>query len=358
MKSSLLLGVLIVSVGTTMGACATEAKLSIGDPAPKLHVAKWVQGEPVNEFATNHVYVVEFWATWCGPCVGAIPHLNELWQNFKDKGVIIIGQDVWDSDNKVGPFVNKMGAKMTYRVALDDKSAETNGFMADHWLRAAHLDGIPTAFVVNNQGRIAWIGGPMLLNEKLLNNILSGQYDLAKASAEHEKQEEENQRLQDEQNRLFSAMDHEKWNEAESVLGEILSAFPKFQNSFNGVRLRILLGQKKYDEAYKFAETFGDNHPTDAYRQNVLAWIIATQQGVKPRNMALAERLAEGANKAADGKDWTILDTLARVQFMMGKTNEAIVTEQRAADIAPDANKDQLKSFVTDYRHGNLPEAK
>jgi hypothetical protein len=82
-----------------------------------------------------------------------------------------------------------MGEKMTYRVALDDKSSQTNGAMAETWMTAAGQHGIPTAFIVNKQGQIAWIGHPIALNETVLGDVLSGKYDMAKASAAYQEQE-------------------------------------------------------------------------------------------------------------------------------------------------------------------------
>ena len=193
MKNSMLQRTLTLIAGVTLvvAARAVDATLTVGDPAPKLQVGGWIQGEPVRKFDADHIYVIEFWATWCGPCRVSLPHLNDLWQKFKDKGVIAIGQDVWEEDHSaVAPFVKQMGDKMTYRVALDDSSQETNGFMLVNWIRAADQIGIPTAFIVNKQGRIAWIGDPMGLNEKLLNDILSGHYDMTKAAEEYKKQQQ------------------------------------------------------------------------------------------------------------------------------------------------------------------------
>src|SRR5688572_14083984 len=101
-------------------AGAKAAALNVGDPAPKLAIAKWAQGEPVKEFDSSKVYVVEFWATWCGPCIKSIPHLNELHEKFKDKGLVVIGQNLGENEGKVAPFIEKMGDKMTYRVAIED----------------------------------------------------------------------------------------------------------------------------------------------------------------------------------------------------------------------------------------------
>ena len=153
---------------------AAQPTLKVGDPAPKLQTGKWVQGEPVKEFQKGKAYLVEFWATWCPPCRTSIPHLNETHNKFKDKGLIVIGQDCWERDESlVAPFVKKMGDKMTYRVALDDKSGNKNGQMAKTWMEAADRKGIPSAFLVNTKGTIAWIGHPMQLKEQAIEAALA-----------------------------------------------------------------------------------------------------------------------------------------------------------------------------------------
>jgi thiol-disulfide isomerase/thioredoxin len=165
-------------------ALAAEPTLKVGDPAPKLQTGKWVQGEPVKDFEKGKAYIVEFWATWCGPCRASIPHLNETYEKFKDKGLIVIGQNCWERDeSEVAPFVKKMGDKMTYRVALDDKTSAKDGQMAKTWMEAAGRDGIPSAFLVDTKGVIAWIGHPMELKEQVIEDVLAGKYDAHKAVA-------------------------------------------------------------------------------------------------------------------------------------------------------------------------------
>src|ERR1700722_962337 len=163
-QRSLFAVTLALAAGLSLNARAT---LSVGDPAPKLQTGKFVQGDAATEFAPGKAYVVEFWATWCGPCKASIPHLNEKYTKFKDKGVIVIGQDGWEQDESlVAPFVKTMGDKMTYRVALDNKEGSEKGKMADTWMTAAGQNGIPTAFLIDTTGHIAWIGHPMPLKEK------------------------------------------------------------------------------------------------------------------------------------------------------------------------------------------------
>src|SRR5512141_3466891 len=125
----------VLFAGVAMLSSAGAASLKVGDPAPKLQVGKWVQGSPVKSFEKDKAYIVEFWATWCGPCRVSIPHLNETYQKYKDKGLVVIGQDCWERDESlVAPFVEKMGDKMTYRVALDDKEGSERGKMAETWM--------------------------------------------------------------------------------------------------------------------------------------------------------------------------------------------------------------------------------
>jgi thiol-disulfide isomerase/thioredoxin len=343
----------------------TGMGLLIGDLAPKFQVGKWLQGEPVDGFDTNHVYIVEFWATWCGPCKTSIPHLNDLWQEFKDKGVVVIGVDIWDNDSKVPAFVKKMGDKMTYRVALDDnpvalddESHQTNGFMAVHWLPATRGNGVPTVFIVNKRGRIAWIGLPWDLDERLLNDILSDHYDLAQAAAKYKKQRQDDRKVADEEDHLYSAVKRKQWDDAGSTLNELVKEFPDLQPRYTLTQFRILWGQKKYNDAYVFANSFSDSHPDDAYWQNMLAYEIVSQDDAQKRNLALALKLAERANTAANGKDANILDNLAFVQFMSGKKSDAVATQQKAVEAAPEEAKPGFRRVLEDFQQGRLPEVK
>ena len=299
------------------GTLAANATLKIGDPAPKLQTGDWVQGEPVKEFQKDKAYIVEFWATWCGPCKQSIPHLNETYMKYKDKGLVVIGQDCWERDDKlVAPFVEKMGDKMTYRVALDDKSENKKGAMAVNWMEAAGQNGIPTAFIVDKQGVIAWIGHPMSMKESVLDQVLAGTYDVHKAAVQYEKEQKAMAQLQE----------------------------------FN-----TLVGKGDYTAAYKVVEEASDANKDNAGLQNELAWAMLMDKRIKQRDLALAGKIAMRANDAAEGKDANIIDTLARARFMQGKKDEAIALQEKAINMAEsDEQKALLKKSLEEYKNGEL----
>ncbi len=165
-------------------AKAAEPSLKAGMAAPAFQVEAFLKGAPFKGFEKGRVYVVEFWATWCGPCVMAMPHLSELQREYAEKKVTICGVNVWQEHKytegtlgKVKAFVEAKGAVMDYTVAYDGAA----GFMADKWVKAAGRDGIPCSFVVDREGKIAWIGAPSLL-DMVIDEVVRGVWDVSGGS--------------------------------------------------------------------------------------------------------------------------------------------------------------------------------
>jgi hypothetical protein len=147
--------------------------LKPGDAAPPLQVSKWLQGEPEDGLGSGKGYLIVFWATWCRQSLQCIPRLNEVHERYEDKDLVVIGQNVWESDpEQVAPFIEALESRMKYRVALDDTTREEQGAMAVNWMEAAHEDRVPMAFLVNREGRIAWMGHPMALEETMIDLFL------------------------------------------------------------------------------------------------------------------------------------------------------------------------------------------
>ena len=151
------------------------ASLKVGDPAPALKVTNWLQGDAVEKFEAGKVYVIEFWATGCGAPIRYMPHLAELQARYKDEGVTIISFTSRgirgrpdNTEEKVAAFVKKRGPTLNYRFAYADDDST-----ADAWLMAAGQEHFAT-FVVDKEGRIAYIGGPMYMGMVLPKVLVDG----------------------------------------------------------------------------------------------------------------------------------------------------------------------------------------
>lgn len=278
--------------------------LMVGDEAPGLEIQTWVKGEAVEAFAQGVVYVVEFWATWCGPCIRGMPHLSDLQEAYAEKGVRIIGVNIWDEPDNVAPFMakeipihGKSGAEvMRYTVAIESKDDPTdrrNGKMAELWMEASGRGGIPSAFIVDQTGHVAWIGHPGSM-DGALEKIVAGKWDLA-----------------------VEAVAYAARLEAEVQLDEYLDLFRK----------------RKYEEAYALGhELMRGALFEDSAVLNQMAWMIVDPDR-KPgeQDLDLALKAAGQANELTESEDPAILDTLAVVHHQRGDLAKAVQWQRLAA---------------------------
>ncbi|MCH8880474.1 MAG: TlpA family protein disulfide reductase [Planctomycetes bacterium] len=122
--------------------------LRAGAAAPALSADTWINTNGALELSDlkGKVVVVEFWATWCGPCVASIPNMNKLHDRWKDKDVVVIGLTD-ESPEDVQRFVRKNGIR--YAVGAGSLSS------FDYGVRS-----IPHAFVIAGDGTVVWNGYP------------------------------------------------------------------------------------------------------------------------------------------------------------------------------------------------------
>lgn len=289
--------------------------LSVGDRAPELRIAKWVKGEPVSGFVPGTIYVVEFWATWCGPCIRSMPHLTKLQSSFQNVRVIGVStEDPRNTLEKVEKMTAAKGDTMGYTVAWDDGSKTS-----DDYRIAAALMPIPSAFIVDGTGRLAWIGNPE--KPETLSDIVSaiqaGTWDIAAAKREFDS--------------------HRDLNVAQAEFS--LSLRTKDP-------AKILAAASAYVK-------FGDRDP-DLY--DFVAWgIVDPGRGIDVRSEPrLVELAFEAATKAASGEGATdagSLDTLARTLFVKGDRIKAIETQERAISFAKsDKEKASLTETLNEYK--------
>lgn len=225
----------------------SQSILTIGEKAPAIKVSKWVKGTPVKSISKEKIYVVEFWATWCGPCRQSIPHLTEMAHKFKGK-VNFIGVDVWESEGQdinklVTDFVKEMGDKMDYNVAMDTGDK----FMALNWMEAAAQRGIPAAFIVGKDSKIAWIGHPMEIDEPL-TKIVEGNYDGKEYAAKLLKEQKEaavtialNKKFKEKGKEITTAAKAKDYKKVIEECEKLLAADPSLKSVIDGYYIKALV---------------------------------------------------------------------------------------------------------------------
>ncbi len=332
-------------------------KLGVGDPAPALQYDAWVKGDKVTGIEKGKVHVIEFWATWCGPCIAVMPHLSEIQK--KNPSVIVVsvaaserGKDESSMLEKVKTFVEGKGDTMGYRIVF----ASDREKMSKPWMQAAGQNGIPCSFIVDKDSNIAWIGHPATMDAPLAQ-VLAGTWDAAAAK----KLFEEERAAEEEQNKLRTTMrDAMKSGDYGPAIDAMKASLAKVPNDALKMELmRILAGPAgKPNEAWKYGEELLESGKNNEMMMNQLAWtIVDPEGGVEKPNLELARKAAEAGMKAGKGENGALLDTFARVLFLKGEVARAIETQKKAIEKAADGPmKDEMKTTLAEYE-GALKKA-
>ncbi len=345
---------LLATAAALVLLCQTSlAALKVGDPAPKLGVGEWVQGGELKSFEPDKVYIVEFWASWCGPCVAVIPHINDLFRKNKDKGLVVIGQNLGEDTATVKDFVRKMGSKMTYRVAADD----AKGTMAKTWLEAAGQKGIPCAFVVNKKGRIAHIGHPMAIEDSLLAKLLAEPSEkpdgAAAAPAGPATPGAEAIALE---SKARSQLSEGKPDEAEATIATLHEALPaNFAHIGALLELELLIARKQDDDAIQLSKILREDF---SGKPGVLTSVAATLVSTASPSASLQSAATAIATPVSDGDGpdrSAALAVLARIAFQQGDRPRAIELQKQSAATATTADATAAKALLNAYEKGGLP---
>jgi thiol-disulfide isomerase/thioredoxin len=337
--------------------------VTVGSAAPALKASRWLKGTPVAGFEKGKVYVVEFWATWCGPCRQTIPHLSAMAKKFEGKATFV-GMSVWERgedpvklEAAVDTFVKEMGEKMAYNVARDTADSH----MAKAWMQAANQNGIPAAFIIDQEGRIAWIGHPMADLEKTLENVISGKHDLAAAKAAAEKEAAKELRRSElvktfgkDLNDAGKAKDYAKLL---SLTDQVLAKYPDLADMVDRSRLVALL---HLDEAKALAFVAAEKAKAEPDLGTVGA-VIAGEPGLSKAWYERAAGLLEQELKDPEAGPG-LYGYLAKAHFQAGKPAEAVAAQQKllaaARGKASEARIQQYEADLKKYQDALKPAPK
>ena len=322
-----------------------QDKLSVGSNAPGLDIETWVKGKETT-IESGKVYVVEFWATWCGPCRKSIPHLTKLQKEYEDEGLVIIGVSTDQETQKVEPFVKGQRDQMNYTVAID-----RSGGTQRAWMQAANKSGIPCAFIVDRKGKVAWIGNPHPQAnegfEETLKQVMSGRFD-PKLNKQSEPVVQAARSARKVRNWMLAS---KHYDEVIALDGKIFApvALEKFD--------MYLIDMDNREKAYDYArnELMGQKFASDAGALQMLAEKIAIDPKIDhaKRDMDLALEVAEASRRVAGENDAQALATVALVRYHRGEVDQAIELQKQAYFAANPKAKAEFKRKLTDYQEAS-----
>jgi len=327
MKNQIKIIVYLFLLTSLISVCLAKP-LELGDMAPEIKIKEWLKGstQSIKAGKGKTIFVVEFWATWCGPCKASIPHLSDIYNKKKDENVEIIGISNEPLET-VTEFVKEAG--FTYNVGIDDDSYTTKLYMDG-------VSGIPHAFIIGKKGTILWAGHPMNGLDQALDAIIKGKYNI--------KDQVEMTALK---KKLEQAMQNKDIDASIQAAKDILAIFP---NDEPTLQLFVSLCEYKGDvsSVTNVLEEISNNKKTDSATLNNIAGSFIFFNDFKFRNIKKALEYAQKSIQLE--RTQRSINTLARIYFELGMVEKSIALEEEALKMTNSPEeKETLQQFLNYY---------
>jgi thiol-disulfide isomerase/thioredoxin len=310
------ISVLVLFAWVISSKAQEKIVLNVGDVAPPLEVSAWIRGASKPLPQPGKVSVIEFWATWCGPCLANIPHLTELQHKYSDS-VVVVGAtspDDWgNTEQAVRNLVKVKGSALDYAVAWlpESRSAKYRGIPYNPWFRSAGIEFLPCAFVVGPDGRVAFIGDPLLV-EKVVRALVHRDFDFGAARSQYL-----------------------TFRESAALLSQLEDGISKKEKE-TALRLakNILAGPGREDPRTLLA---------------VSGEITQSPWNGDDAFLAVALEAAEKAVSLTSRQAPGMLDALARVWFLKGDPGKAVEIETLAVSLSEGGFRDAQQKNLDSY---------
>lgn len=164
MKNKILL--IIITLLGSNGA-SSQNELVVGKMAPNINITDYIFNTPSDKNFKNKFILLEFWATWCGPCLEEVPSLNKFQEKFKSKKDFVFISITNEKPDKVLRTLKRIPFNS---IVVSDQTGKTfKNFIEDK-------DGsysIPKTILIDNKGIVKWIGSPYDLNDLILDKFIN-----------------------------------------------------------------------------------------------------------------------------------------------------------------------------------------
>lgn len=295
--------------------------LQVGDVAPPPPPGEALHGTPGKTFTPGQVHVVEFWATWAEPSVALLGRSAELQAEYRDK-VTFLGVTSADPDSpraQVQAFLAPRGTKFGHAFTLVAGPA-------DAWLKASGRTALPTAFIIDRAGKVAFIGHTLHLGA-VLPRVVAGTWTPEEAASLPQ--------VETEVTALLKGLPLAGAESAHKALVEFEAKHPALAKlpALLGPRLAVLLRNKKFADAKRAGEAalttaarFGD---TTSLRTLALA-LTGVAQKDSQELLDLAVKAAVAEVQVTGENDALALLNLAEAQAAAGQVERAKETGAKA----------------------------
>ncbi len=308
-----------------------QVTLEIGDQAPGLEVDHWLGGEQVGAFERGTVYVVEFWATWCAPCIKSMPHLSELAERYSEDGLVVVAVTTADEANTqeaVEKFIAGPGKEYRFRYAFCEGDSTYKSYM-----EATGQNGIPCSFVIDQEGKLAFVGRPHDL-DYVLERVTTGKW---RGKADIDEIQEMNNSIA-----KLGEMAQSDPDKALQIVEHIRRVNPKRAASldFSYVEVLVFCRKGMFDRAKEAIESHcqGPEGSVDWGAVAMLSGAFASKE-LNPDGKHLEFALAKiGAAEESLKDDWQNLVQVGLAYQFTGNTEKYKACMDRVIELCPDEN--------------------
>lgn len=316
--------------------------------------AKNIQGEISENWEPGKLYLLECWATWCGPCIAAIPHVNELHEKYHDKGLRVIGMNVWeDGEEKVAAFVKKKGRGMSYPVVYVGKG----GAFETEWLKAAGVTGIPTAFLVRD-GKFLLKTHPSQLTDEVIQSALEGDEGIKKLSEAVAAMDQKRSAMMANSRAFYQAMTAKNVEEMNKHLEEA-KALGLPEQQIQSMVLRMAITQKDWASIQKHLDAATEKPMSGMFLYEASNAVLQDDTAPESLVKTIATRFDEVHSAMRTGGMAHI--NQSRLQWRAGDKDAALASAKKAVEESQKPESKPMRSeaiatkFLKAVEAGTMP---
>jgi thiol-disulfide isomerase/thioredoxin len=316
--------------------------------------AEWITGSAPAAWEIGKIYILECWATWCGPCIAVIPHIDHLYDKFDEKGLRVIGVNVWEDDkDKVVDFVKTQGEGMSYPVVYVGKG----GAFETEWLNSAEVKGIPHAFVVKD-GKVLMTTHPSQLTEAVIEGLLAG----GEAEAEAIVGVKDAQKKQEEVSKLMQAFHQASANKGIAGMRQAITglrALDAENRHLGAMEFEVLLAEKEWAGVETSLAKMQDEPMFQMLVSNAANALIDDPDSPAGLRKSVAAQFAT-VLQASPHPSYLLV--LSKLHWSLDEKVEAVAAAIRAAELAnsPDSLRTGFPAtpyerFAAALKNGEMP---